>query len=98
MKNKDKIIKSAMTAFLAMVTAHSAMAATNDSTTTTPSSEKCYGVVKAGLNDCATATSSCAGSSTKDNQADAFVFVPQGLCDKLVGGSLTPVTKQNSNN
>jgi uncharacterized membrane protein len=27
--------------------------------------EKCYGVVKAGQNDCATKTSSCAGSSKK---------------------------------
>ncbi|WP_375232610.1 BufA1 family periplasmic bufferin-type metallophore [Legionella jordanis] len=51
--------------------------------------EKCYGVVKAGMNDCATATSSCAGSSTKDNQADAFIFLPKGICERLVGGQLT---------
>ncbi|WP_025739151.1 DUF2282 domain-containing protein [Salinivibrio socompensis] len=49
--------------------------------------EKCYGVAKAGNNDCATATSSCAGTSTKDGQKDAFVMVPKGLCDRLAGGS-----------
>ncbi len=49
--------------------------------------EKCYGVAKAGQNDCQTANSSCAGTSTMDNQGDAFVLVPNGLCDKLVGGS-----------
>jgi len=93
--NKDKIIKSAMTAFLVLATTHSASAIAAASDTT--NSEKCYGVVKSGMNDCKTATSSCAGSSTKDNQADAFVFVPKGLCDKLVGGKLTaPDGKQGS--
>ncbi len=52
-------------------------------------SEKCYGVVKAGKNDCATSNSSCAGTSTKDAQTDAFVAVPIGLCERIVGGSLT---------
>ena len=52
--------------------------------------EKCYGVVKAGQNDCATANSSCAGTSKVDAQGDAFVALPKGLCEKLVGGSLTP--------
>ena len=49
--------------------------------------EKCYGVVKAGHNDCATKTTSCAGSAKTDAQKDAFVMVPKGLCDRLVGGS-----------
>ncbi|KKA44991.1 MULTISPECIES: DUF2282 domain-containing protein [Salinivibrio] len=49
--------------------------------------EKCYGVAKAGQNDCATNTSSCAGTSTEDGQKDAFVMVPKGLCDRLAGGS-----------
>jgi len=33
--------------------------------------EKCYGVAKAGKNDCQTASSSCAGTSKRDGQADA---------------------------
>lgn len=52
--------------------------------------EKCYGVVKAGQNDCATASSSCAGTSKVDGQGDAFIAVPAGTCDKLVGGSTEP--------
>lgn len=51
--------------------------------------EKCFGVAKAGANDCQTATSSCAGTSKTDNQADAWIFVPAGLCERLVGGSLS---------
>jgi len=49
--------------------------------------EKCYGVAKAGKNDCQTANSSCAGTSKTDGQKDAFVLVPAGSCEKLVGGS-----------
>ncbi len=49
--------------------------------------EKCYGVVKAGKNDCQTATSSCAGTSKKDAQKDAWVSVPKGTCAKIVGGT-----------
>lgn len=53
------------------------------------SNEKCYGVAKAGKNDCQTASSSCAGTSKADGQGDAWMFVPAGTCGKLVGGSLT---------
>lgn len=56
------------------------------------SKERCYGVAAAGQNDCATANSSCAGTSKTDNQGDAFLALPTGLCEKLAGGSLTPKT------
>jgi uncharacterized membrane protein len=51
--------------------------------------EKCFGVAKAGKNDCQTDHSSCAGTSKLDGQKDAWVSVPKGACDKIVGGSLT---------
>lgn len=51
--------------------------------------EKCYGVAKAGKNDCQTATSSCAGTAKTDRQVDAFIALPKGTCDKIAGGSLT---------
>ncbi|MFR9717914.1 DUF2282 domain-containing protein [Aeromonas diversa] len=53
--------------------------------------EKCYGVAKAGKNDCATKSSSCAGTVKDDAMKDAFVVVPKGLCEKLAGGSLKPM-------
>jgi uncharacterized membrane protein len=52
--------------------------------------EKCFGVVKAGKNDCQTANSSCAGTSRRDNQADAWIYVPAGTCERIVGGSISP--------
>ncbi|WP_086933117.1 DUF2282 domain-containing protein [Agarilytica rhodophyticola] len=53
--------------------------------------EKCYGVAKAGKNDCAAGPgTSCAGTSTVDYQGDAWKYVKKGECEKMKGGSLTP--------
>ncbi len=56
-------------------------------------SEKCYGVAKAGKNDCQTPVSSCAGTNKVDNNKEAFVLLPKGSCEKLAGGNLDPVKK-----
>lgn len=50
--------------------------------------EKCYGVAKAGQNDCANLakTHSCAGFSEVDGDPGEWVALPSGLCEKLVGG------------
>ena len=55
-----------------------------------PATEKCFGVAKAGKNDCQTKTNACAGHVKTDARGDAWIFVPKGSCDKIVGGSLTP--------
>ena len=52
--------------------------------------EKCYGLARAGKNDCQTANSSCAGTSKRDGQGDAWIYMPAGACDRVVGGSLQP--------
>jgi uncharacterized membrane protein len=54
-----------------------------------PAMEKCYGVAKAGKNDCASAGHACAGQSTT-NSGKEWIKVPAGTCERLVGGSLTP--------
>ncbi|HVY23789.1 MAG TPA: DUF2282 domain-containing protein [Steroidobacteraceae bacterium] len=59
--------------------------------------EKCYGVALAGKNDCKAGSLSCAGTSKKDYQADAWKFVPKGTCTTIKTpngmGSLTPPAK-----
>jgi uncharacterized membrane protein len=53
--------------------------------------EKCYGIAKAGKNDCAaTGNNSCAGTSRVDADPRAWLFVPEGYCERIVAGSLTP--------
>ncbi|MSP66580.1 MAG: DUF2282 domain-containing protein [Alphaproteobacteria bacterium] len=84
--NASKIlIGTVMTAALAM-----AAAAVEAQPTAAPTfkAEKCYGVVKAGKNDCQTAASSCAGTSKTNAQKDAWIYVPAGACEKIVGASL----------
>ncbi len=52
--------------------------------------EKCFGVAKAGKNDCSSNKSahSCAGQATKNNDPMDFVAVPKGTCEKIAGGQL----------
>jgi len=52
--------------------------------------EKCYGVAKAGKNDCASGAHACAGQSSKDKSPKEFISLPKGTCERIVGGSLTP--------
>lgn len=57
-------------------------------TTTTPSEaqsrEKCYGVSKAGKNDCAAGPgTTCAGTSKVDYQGNAWTFTKYGMCEKI---------------
>ena len=68
-------------------TAGSAFAKDNANAT-----EKCYGVVKAGKNDCASADGrhSCGGKATVDSDGGEYIALPKGVCEKLVSGSLTP--------
>ena len=47
--------------------------------------EKCYGVALAGENDCkAGPGTSCAGSSTRDYQGNAWSIVAKGTCESLM--------------
>jgi uncharacterized membrane protein len=47
--------------------------------------EKCYGVALKGKNDCkAGAGTTCAGTSKKDHQGNAWSMVPKGTCEKTL--------------
>jgi len=52
-----------------------------------PSAEKCYGISKKGMNDCAGNNHTCQGQSLKDGDAKEFLYVLEGTCQKIVGGS-----------
>ncbi len=52
-----------------------------------PVMEKCYGVVKAHMNDCASSANACAGQSGFDADKHAWIYLPKGSCNKLVNGS-----------
>ena len=76
--NKKLIANAALLAVLAAGTAAPAHAA---------GKEKCYGIAKAGQNDCSNlaGTHSCAGQSTVDNDPGEWKIVAKGTCLELGG-------------
>lgn len=56
----------------------------------TPAKEKCFGIAKAGQNDCANiaGTHSCAGQSKVDNDKGEWKYVPAGTCKQMGGVGL----------
>ena len=88
MKKTNVLLGSAMAAALSMALQASAQG--GPAPVPKFEHEKCYGIAKAGKNDCQTANSSCAGTSKRNGQGDAWVYLPKGSCDKVVGGSMQP--------
>jgi len=54
--------------------------------------DKCYGIAKAGQNDCAAGKHACAGQSTVDKDPLSWKYVARGSCEKM-GGSLKAPAK-----
>jgi uncharacterized membrane protein len=57
--------------------------------------EKCFGIAKAGQNDCASSNGShgCAGQAKADNQPNDWKYVAKGTCESL-GGKTAPAEKK----
>ena len=71
----------AAVAIAALTAAGATTASAADAATAKPAMEKCFGVAKAGKNDCkAGAGTSCAGTSTRDFQGNAWKLVKAGTC------------------
>ena len=87
MKN-PVIVSSALAAALSLGLVAQAQAAD-------AAKEKCYGIAKAGQNDCATASGShsCAGQSKADKDPNEWKYVAKGSCEKD-GGSLKAPAKK----
>lgn len=83
MNNRHALIAAA----LATICATGAVSAAD--TANVSEKEKCFGISKAGQNDCAAAdgTHGCAGQATLDNGAAEWNHVPKGTCEKA-GGTL----------
>lgn len=91
--DRERLSRVATNAFFALALLSVSSATMSTDAFAAETNEKCYGIVKAGMNDCATVTASCASSATRDRQRDAFVFVPKGLCKKIAGGYLDSAAK-----
>jgi uncharacterized membrane protein len=84
--NQRLIASSALASVLALGLLSGASAADDKAAA---GKEKCFGIAKAGQNDCAnlSGTHSCAGQSKAENGADEWKYVAKGTCAKLGGKS-----------
>lgn len=104
---KSKVVKVSAAGVVAL--AATSVATVTEAHAAKPGMEKCYGVVKAGMNDCGSAGHSCAsagrhecasekhgcaGMAKRDKDLSEWVYLPKGTCDKLAGSSLTKPAKK----
>lgn len=87
MQVQHTLIQSAVAGLLAL----GIVAASGSALAADPAKEKCFGVAKAGQNDCGSNKSkhACAALSKVDNDPNDFKYVAAGTCQKM-GGSATP--------
>jgi uncharacterized membrane protein len=83
----NRLVKAAIAGALGISVVTVSSAQSGPAPTPKFAAEKCYGVAKKGSNDCQTSASACAGTSTRDAQADAWIYVPKGTCNKIVNAS-----------
>ncbi|HEY7639870.1 MAG TPA: DUF2282 domain-containing protein [Steroidobacteraceae bacterium] len=96
--SNSNLLRTAMASLLALGAASIATAAPADH----EGQEQCAGVIKAGKNDCATSTNACHSHVTTDSNPEAWIYVPAGTCEKIVGARVvkvvdpTPADKKKS--
>jgi uncharacterized membrane protein len=80
MLNHRLVVSSALASVLALGLAGHAAAQEKGK-------DKCFGIAKAGQNDCAnlSGTHSCAGQNKADNDAAEWKYVAKGTCKDLKG-------------
>ena len=83
MATRKTMIQSAVAGVLALALTQGPAAAQDKGR------EKCYGIAKAGQNDCGTPSHTCAGKAKASNDPSDWKYVPKGTCEK-VGGKTRP--------
>ena len=81
MNASDRLLRVAVASLVAVgvsAASSTAMAAKGDN-------EKCAGIVKAGKNDCGTSRNACSGQVKVDNDPEAWIYLPKGLCARISG-------------
>jgi uncharacterized membrane protein len=85
MNVKNLTIAAAIGTLLATSTAQA-----SDMTQPKGDNVKCYGIAKAGQNDCATSAHGCAGAAKTDNDPAEWKHVPKAECEKAGGTTTEP--------
>ena len=78
MDRSRMLIRSAIAGLIAAAAVHPAVAQDKGG-----ERQKCYGIAKAGQNDCGTAKHTCAGQAKRDNDASDWKYVAAGTCERF---------------
>ena len=90
MKKSESMLRFAIPTLFALAGTAVAGAA-NAGNAANADKEQCAGIAKAGMNDCATKTNACHGHVLSDASPDAWIYVPKGTCERIVGAHLVTV-------
>lgn len=85
--NQRALIAAAAASLLSTVMVSTGAHASSHAAAPVAAKEKCYGIAKAGQNDCANlaGTHSCAGQSKVDNDKGEWKYVVKGTCNTMKG-------------
>ncbi|MCK5903366.1 MAG: DUF2282 domain-containing protein [Cocleimonas sp.] len=84
MSENNRIVQTALTGIMAL----GLVAASSSAMAGKPGMEKCMGIAKAGQNDCGTSKHACAGMAKTDADKEEWLYIPEGSCNKIVGGTV----------
>lgn len=91
MTDNKKIAAAAITGVMAL----GLVAASSSAFAGKEGMEKCMGIVKAGMNDCGTSQHACAAQAKVDNDPEEWIYMPEGTCDKIAGGTVKGASKDD---
>jgi uncharacterized membrane protein len=91
MKDGTTGLRAAMTGLLATAALGATNAAIAADADPHANEEQCAGVIRAGQNDCATDSNACHGHVERDADPMAWIYVPKGTCERIVGARIVKV-------
>lgn len=92
---KKELLLSAAVAGLVTVASTSSVEAAPKWAKSGDTIVKCRGIAKKGANDCGANGHDCANQAKMDNDPKEWVYVPQGVCEKIASGVVYKKKKIN---
>lgn len=89
---RNKIVNAVMVAVVGTSIAVAATPPASAASHNKKNAEKCYGIVKAKMNDCGTPQHACAGQAKTNSDPHEWIYVLKGNCKRIVGGNSKPPT------
>lgn len=93
MKNENKVISTVIGLGISLAGVSGSVQAAPSWAKTGDTIVKCQGIAKKGGNDCGANGHSCSGQAKIDNDPNEWIYVPEGVCEKIAGGKVLATKK-----